>query len=259
MKNRVIIIILLLLINCAGKEKLPKYVGFTDQQLYKKATDYLNKKKWEEAREVLRYLLENFTDSQLIMPAKLSLADSYYYQGGSENYAVAVSEYEDFIKLYPSSPKADYAQFQIGMSYFKQMQKPGRDQQNSIKAIEAFKKLIETYPRSSYSQEGYKNMILAYKNIIEHEFSIAKFYIKMKKYKPAMYRLKEIFKNYPEEAISEKVYYYYAESLKRLGLREESKKYYNLLVEKFPHGEFRMQALEALQSMGESSQSIHRR
>lgn len=255
MKKLLIISIILFIISCAEKAKLPKYVGFTDQQLYKKAMEYFDKKKWNETREILRYLLENFIDSQLIMPAKLLLADSYFYQGGSENYAVAVSEYEDFIKLYPHSPKADYAQFQVGMCYFKQMQKPGRDQQNTLKAIDGFKKLIEIYPRSSYSQEGYKNMILAYKNLVEHEFSIAKFYLKMKRYKAAMFRLKEVFKNYPEEAISEKIYYYYAETLKKLGLREESKKYYNLLVEKFPQGQFKMQALEALQSMGESSKS----
>ena len=241
--------LLILCIGCAGTSKAPKYQGLSDQQLYDRALSYFEKKKWEQGREIMRYMIENFYDSQLIMPAKLALADSYFNAKGIENYSVAVQQYEEYLKLYPSSPKADYAQYQIGMCHFKQMPKPGRDQNITIKAINAFKTLIETYPRSPFSQDGQNKMMNAYGYIIEHDFSIAKFYFKKKRYHPTESRLKEIFANYPVEAIPAKAFFYYAATLQKLGLNEISKKYYSLLLEKFPNSEFTLKAKEALATL----------
>src|SRR4030042_4581867 len=241
-----IVLILMLFMSCSMKHKDSQYAGLTDQKIYDKALEKLSKKKWMQGRELLRYLLENFFDSQLAMPAKLAIADSYFNEKGMENYAIAIQEYQEYSKLYPSSPNADYAQFQIGMCYFKQINKPGRDQSAANKSVEAFKQLLETYPRSSYAQDAKTNMIEGQKNINLHRFSIAHFYFKRKKYEPALYRFNQIFANSPDEALLPEMYFYYAETLKKMGMNEESKKYFSLLVEKFPHNEYAIKAKEIL-------------
>jgi outer membrane protein assembly factor BamD len=244
-----VFLILLLFMSCSSmKHKESQYAGLTDQQIYDKAMQHIAKKKWTQARELLRYLMENFYDSQLMMPAKLAIADSYYNEKGMENYAIAIQEYQEYLKLYPSSPKADYAQYQIGLCYFKQINKPGRDQSATHKAVEAFKQLLEIYPRSSYAQDAQIQLIEGQKIINLHRFSIAHFYFKRKKYESALFRFKQIFENSPEEALLPEMYFYYAETLRKLGNNEESKKYFSLLVEKFPRNEYAIKAAEILKT-----------
>lgn len=234
----IIIIIMLTIISCAAKNKKSKYEGYTDQQLYDNAIELINKKKWDKARDLLKYLLDNFYQSKLIMDAKLALADSYYKQEGIENYIVAVQQYEEFIKLYPSSVKADYAQFQIGICYFNQIGKPGRDQTNTYNAIDAFKKLIENSPRSSFIQEAKDYLIKSYINLNNHQLAIIKFYLKYKKWDVAINRFEEILANSPKESITAETYYYYIKALQKIGRQEDSKIYSMLLLEKFPKSKY---------------------
>jgi outer membrane protein assembly factor BamD len=236
-----ILLLLIITINCAPKTK-SKYEGYNDQQLYDKALQAMEKKKWEQARELLKYLIENYYDSKLIMPAKLALADSYFKQGGIENYIVATQLYEEYLKFYPSSIQADYAQYQIGLCYFHQINKPGRDQTNTMKTITSFNKLIENYPRSAYIQSAQEYIIKAYKNLNNHYLTIAKFYLKKKKWEPALNRLEEIIKTSPKESITAEIYYYYAETLEKAGRKEDSKMYYLLLQEKYPRSKYAIQS-----------------
>lgn len=234
----IIIIIMLTIISCAAKRMKPKYEGYTDQQLYDKGIELMNKKKWDKARDLLKYLIENFYQSKLIMDAKLALADSYYKQGGIENYIVAVQQYEEFIKFYPSSVKADYAQFQIGICYYNQMNKPGRDQTNTYNSINALKKLIENYPRSSYIQAAKDYLIKAYINLNNHQLAIIRFYLKHKKWDATINRFEEMLNNSPKESITAEIYYYYAKTLQKVGRQEDSKIYSMLLIEKFPTSKY---------------------
>ncbi len=238
------ITIIITLINCGSKQKKLKYEGYTDQQLYDKAMQYMEKKKWEQSRELLKYLMENFYDSQLLMSAKLAYADTFFKQGGMENYIISEQQYEEYIKLYPSSINADYAQFQIALCNYNQISKPGRDQINTYKTINAIKKLIENYPRSSYIQEAQKYLIKAYENLNNHQMKIIKFYLKRKKWEPAISRFEEILLTSPKESITAEIYYYYAETLQKVGRIEDSKIYYMLLQEKFPRSKFAILAKE---------------
>jgi len=59
--------------------------------------------------------------------AKLAIADSFYKEGGTANLTQAVQAYKDFDIFFPMLPEAAYAQLQVAMTHYKQMEKPDRD------------------------------------------------------------------------------------------------------------------------------------
>lgn len=88
-------------------------------------------------------------------PAKLlagAMAD--YYSG---DYELAILGLASYIKDFPQSPQADYAQYHIGRSYIQQ----GKYEN----AIEAYTTLIKNYPRSSSVPDAYVDVGRGYKSL----------------------------------------------------------------------------------------------
>ena len=65
---------------------------------------------------------------------------------------LAAAEYREFIRSYPYSPSAAYSQYQIAMTFYKKMLKPGRDPSKTIQALAEFKKVITDYPASDQAK-----------------------------------------------------------------------------------------------------------
>ena len=62
--------------------------------------------------------------------------------------------YREFLTLYPSHPKSDYAQFQVAEAYFRQRNGPDRDQTDTQDALEEYERLLDLYPDSPVRREG---------------------------------------------------------------------------------------------------------
>lgn len=77
------------------------------------------------------------------------------YYGGQ--YDLAILGLDSYIKTFPQSPQADYAQVHIGASYLQQ----GKYD----KAIEAYNIVITDYPKSSFAPDAYVNVGRAYKTL----------------------------------------------------------------------------------------------
>ena len=114
----------------------------------------VEKKDWESARQYFRRIIDAFPQSEHQPDARLALADSYFEEGGTANYVLAVSSYREFLTLYPQHPKSDYAQFRVGESYFKQKNSPDRDQTATQQALEEYQRLLDVYPESHLGRAG---------------------------------------------------------------------------------------------------------
>src|SRR6202166_1991790 len=97
-----------------------------DKILYDKAIDDIKHGRQEVGRLNMQTLINTYPDSEYLAKAKLAIADSYYKEGGTSNLALAVSGYTDFIVFFPFLPEASYAQLQVAMGHFRQMEKPAR-------------------------------------------------------------------------------------------------------------------------------------
>src|SRR5690242_1846642 len=96
---------------CGGKPKnrltLEEAKGpGRDRELYRQGVDALRRGNWDEGRILLNTMINTYSDSPMIKMAKLSIADSYYLQGGAKGLAQAEVEYRDWIQFLPDDPLA---------------------------------------------------------------------------------------------------------------------------------------------------------
>ena len=106
---------------------------------------------YNEAIDKFKKVMEDYPLSPSATDAQLLLADTYYV---SAQYSDAASYYASFIALHPGHPKASYALFQKGMSYFRDVLSIDRDQTTTEKALLAFNDMHHDYPASVYADKA---------------------------------------------------------------------------------------------------------
>ena len=201
LKITAVLISTLILFACGPKNLEFDPSKQTDSQIYQQGEKLLEEEDYVKAREAFRVVFDNFPQSDYRILAKLGYANSYYLEGDASSFILAATEYQDFISLFPFSPKAAYAQFQIGMCYFQMAEKPDRDQTNTRKALEELRKVVDNYPNSDYYKPAYEKLIETYSLLAEHEYYIARYYSRTGKPKAVIERLKGLIKDLPRNRI----------------------------------------------------------
>jgi outer membrane assembly lipoprotein YfiO len=217
----------------------------SDKQLYEIGTGYMKDKDYDKAREAFKTVFENFPNSEYRILARIEYADSYYKQGNDANWILAIQEYQDFISLFPFSPKAEYAQLMMGMSYFNMTEKPDRDQTQTKKAADEFKKVLDNYPKGQYRAKANEYLLKCYSALAEHEYIIAKYYERTGRPQASVERIKTLLKTYPESIYQPKYFYTLAKALQFLHQYPESCSFYAELLKKWPVSEHSGDAKEA--------------
>ena len=214
----------------------------SDKELYELGEKALEAKDYTKAREAFKVVFDSFPKSDYRILAKIGYADSYYKDGGDSNWLLAIQEYQDFISLFPFSPKAEYAQSQIGMSYFQMREKPDRDQTNTRKALEEFKKVIDNYPNGQSYQASYQKLVECYSQLAFHDYMIAHFYERTGRKGACVERMKSLLKSYPESTYKPEYYLLIGNCLEDLEQDTEACTYYSKIGEKWADSEFASKA-----------------
>jgi outer membrane protein assembly factor BamD len=149
-----------------------------------------------------------------------------------------VNEFREFLTFYPTSPRADYAQLKLGMTHYKQMRKPQRDQSETREAIHEFETFVERYPNSALMEEGRQRLREARDRLSTHEYEVGVFYYKQRWYPGAIDRLRALLKVDPGFTHRDGAYYFLAESLMKVKLPAEALPYYDKLLAEFETSEY---------------------
>jgi outer membrane protein assembly factor BamD len=224
---------------CASKKDvLPQGTVEPDKFLYEKGVESLDKRRWLTAREYFRRILDTYPQSNYRPDAKLGIGDSYLGEGTTESLILAVNEYREFLTFYPTSQRADYAQLKVGMTHYKQMRKPQRDQSETREAIKEFETFVERYPNSALMPEAKQKLRESRDRLSTHEYEVGVFYYRQRWYPGAIDRLKALLKEDPGFTQRDAAYYYLAESLMKVKLPAEALPYYEKLLAEFQASEF---------------------
>jgi outer membrane protein assembly factor BamD len=173
----------------------------TAEHLVQKGLDAFNHAKYQSALDTFKKLKDRYPFSQYSLLAELKTADSQYFL---KNYQEALLLYKEFEEQHPSNEAIAYVMFQTGMCHFNQIDSIDRDTTGATNAIQAFSRLLKTYPVSPYTKES-QALIRAAKNFLAmHEFYVAEFYVKTKSYAEAEARLQYILDVYPETEVTPK-------------------------------------------------------
>lgn len=247
-----IIIGLFLVLNGTSCKKEPVEItpdiSSSDENLYKLGESLLDKDP-EKARLYLRQVIDSFPKSFYAQRAKLAIADSYFKQGDEGSMIIAASEYREFISLYPYSPSAAYAQYQIAMTYYKKALKPGRDQTKTRQALEEFKKVITNYPNSEEAKMAQEKIKDCEERLAQHTLSIGELYYKMGAYKAAVSRLLDIVTAYPNFSEMDKVYFYLGDSYYKSKSYDQAVPYFTKLITDYPQSKWARKAQDKMKEI----------
>ncbi|MEO5760862.1 MAG: outer membrane protein assembly factor BamD [Vicinamibacteria bacterium] len=211
----------------------------SDQVIWEAGQKALKGKQWEVARQHFRRIVDGFPQSPLVAQARLASGDSYFTEGGSGNYTLAAGQYREFLTVFPSHPRGDYAQFQIAESFYNQKNSPDRDQSQVVQALDEYLAFLDRYPESPMSKTVRERVKSCRGSLARSEFVVAYFYQKSRKaYRAAIPRYQEILKNYPDFEQTEETLLQLGRCMTWSGRNAEAAPVLARLIEEYPESPF---------------------
>jgi len=235
----ILLLSIFLSFSCSKKNKETLISEPTDEE--KAVSIYI------EAVEALKegdayYAGKKFKDVESLMPqsewaAKASLMASYsdYTRNA---YTNAVFGLERHINNYPADKNIPYAHYLIAICYYEQILDEKKDLRPLLKAKEKFEFIVQTYPNTDYAMDARFKIDLIIDQLAAKEMSIARFYMKTKKWIPALNRLKTVVEKYEKTIFVEEALHRLVEVYYRLGLIEEAKQAASILGYNYKSGDW---------------------
>jgi outer membrane protein assembly factor BamD len=242
---------------CGGnRNAAPANTANPDRFLYERGTAAIAERKWADAREYFRQVVDNYPQSPHRPDAKLGLGDSYLGERTPESLVLSASEYREFLTFFPTNPRADYAQYKLAMTHFEQMRAPERDQTETQSALREFQAFFDRFPMSPLMPEVRAKWREARDRLSEAEFRVGFHYFRIGWYPGAIPRFRRILSEDPTYTGRDRVYFYLAESLARRDKNgiAEAIPYFERLLNEFETSERSEEARRRLQELKAQSQ-----
>ena len=132
-------------------------IRMTPEAFYARGSQEFQTGSYKKAREFYTLLKEEYPLHELTILAELGIADAYY---SDKDYVEAEAAYRDFLVLHPTNENVPYAMYQIGMCHYQQIGAIDRDQTETIRARQAFERLVARFPQSKFSVLAEKMIII---------------------------------------------------------------------------------------------------
>lgn len=230
---------------CSPKTAVKPVEEFDAEKSFARANKHIDEKEYAEARSLLLEVKNRDLSKKFAPLAQLRIADSYVKEDEPE---LAVSEYRKFLEMYPDHRHASYAQYQIAMVYFNQIESPERGYGGAARALIEFERLKKDFPRNPYRDLVDLRIEKCRSTIADYEYMVGEFYLKKGNYSAAAERFEGLLKKYPDFKKQEKVLFSLATALKKSGQAEKSAEALRTLVEKYPNSPLAIEAKKGLAS-----------
>lgn len=240
------IFVLLAVVSCSGKKEIRPDAIFDAEKSLARASEMIDKKDYEDARKVLLEVKNRDLTKKYAPLAQLKIADSHAKE---EDYDLAVAEYKKFLEIYPDHKYAPYAQYQIGMAYFVQIESPERGFGAAARALEEFEKLKRMFPRNPYREALELRIEKCKTTIADYEFLVAEFYYKKGSCNAALDRFRVLLLKFPEYKKEPIVLLHSAMCLKKSGEKDNAREYLTRLMEKYPNDKLFKEAQKEFASL----------
>ena len=203
----------------------------------------------KEAREKFEAVDKQHPYSELSRKSLLMLTFMSYRDG---KYADTASIGKRYVTLYPGSKDAAYAQYLVGMSYFRQIPDVTRDQNITAKAYTAMKVVVDRYPESEYVQDAKLKMRIAFDQIAGKEMLVGRYYQERREFLAAVNRYRRVVEQFQttrhvEEALARLTETYYS-----LGLVSEAQTATAVLGHNYPDSQWYRDSYKLLNAGGVS-------
>ena len=189
--------LLLLAGGCAWMKPAPTPI-LPPEELYQIGETELNNRRYDEARQSFRRIVERHPNSSYAARARFLVGEAFYREG---EFDKAVREFEGFLSFFPQHQIADLVQFRLAMSYYDQLKPVEQDQGLTLKALEQFRKLVKEYPASRYATDGLAKIDICRGRLAQKELWVATYYFNQGNPSTARQRLELVLKEYPRTLV----------------------------------------------------------
>ncbi len=239
-----LISISLVLISCSNKEpiykpseKINPFIVYEEgYAAFKKNNFFFANTKFLEAET-------NFENLEQAAKAAIMSCFSLY---AINFYDEALSNLDRFLKTYPADKNTIYAEYLKAVIYFEQISDEKKDVTPLLEATQQIDFFIDKYPNSDYAVDLKFKKGLVENQLAAKELFVAKYYISVQKWIPAINRLKVIVKDYDETIFIEEALHRLVEIHYYLGLEKEAKQYAKILGYNYNSGEWFEQSYKIL-------------
>ena len=223
-----LIIIVFTLLSCSkNKEVLYEPTSKVDPYtIYNEAMESFNKNDFYFANKKFTQAELNFKNVN--SAAKAAIMSSFCLYS-INFYDEAVENLNRFLKLYPADKNVIYAHYLTAIIYFEQISDEKKDLKPLLNAEEKINFFIKNYPETDYSLDLKFKKGLIQNQLAAKEAYIARYYISVQKWVPAINRLKLILEKYDETVFVEEALFRLVEIHYYLGLDDEAKSYAKIL------------------------------
>ena len=219
-----------LIFNSCSNSKEVKYDSLKNKddafQIYKEGLKAFNINDFNFASEKfdkaeLSFESPKFAARSAIMSA-YSLYAINFYEEAEENL-------NRYLKNYPGDKNVVYAHYLLAIIQFEQIGDEKYDLKPLIKTRKKIDFFLENYPNTEYAIDLKFKQSLLQNQFAAKELYIAKYYISVQKWIPAINRLKLIVENYNETVFIEEALHRLVEINFHIGLENEANKYAAIL------------------------------
>jgi len=159
------------------------YKGESEQQIYEKGKKATQDKSFTEAVKRFEALNVQYPYGDATQHAQFYIIYAYYMK---EEYALASSAADQFIRTYPTDPHVDYAYYMKGLSDYYQnlgvierffkLDLATRDLTQIQKSYIDFDQLVMKFPNSVYAPAAHQYLVYLRNVLADHEVHVAEYY-----------------------------------------------------------------------------------
>ena len=198
-----ILSLVLILAGCAGMSA-DETANWTVEQFYSEAKDALDSGDYQTAIDYYTKLEARYPYGRYSQQAQLETIYAHYK---ANEPAQAVAAADRFIKLHPRHPSVDYAYYMRGLATFDQgsnfmerffpRDRSKRDPSSTREAFNYFKEVVTRFPKSRYTPDAIKRMLILRNSLAKSELNVADYYMRRGDFLAAANRAKYVLENYP--------------------------------------------------------------
>jgi len=235
------IVLMLSLTACSGftsQVKADPTKGYSANKLFQDAQAALKSRDYGEAIKKYEVLQARYPLGRFAQQSLLESAFAYYKYDEPDT---ALDTIDRYMRMYPRSPKMDYAIYLRGLTNFnrggsivdKIFPRSFSDLDNvrQKESFHDFSKLLTRYPNSEYAKDASQRMRFLKNSLGQSEVNIAKYYMSRDAYLAAFNRADYTIKHHqgtPAVIEALRVKYCAAKSLGKKDLAENTKRVMNL-------------------------------
>jgi len=215
------------------------------ERLYEEAKSELGGNNWETAIDYYSQLETRFPYGKYAEQAQIEKAYAYYKNEEPELATVTIDQ---FIRLYPTHPKADYAYYLKGLINFNEDNSlvgrltgrddlSDRDPQRAERALSAFRDLVRRYPESRYTGDAQRRMAHLNNALALHDLHVAEYYERRGAWLAVVNRARNVVENYETTPAVEQALGMMMRAYREMGMQGLATDTERVIASNFPNSE----------------------